>query len=107
MNFTVNQLGDIDIIRITDPSGNEKNKLIFSDSAKQFEENLTIRLNGRYELLLLFKCNTQLWSNKDLVMKRYRNMFTKSVNGNHMKPHVKFFGSGKDLKSLKRYQMRK
>lgn len=45
LNFTVNQLLNIDIIGITDPWKNEQKKLTFSDSVKQFQDNLTILLS--------------------------------------------------------------
>ncbi|GFY68430.1 putative RNA-directed DNA polymerase from transposon X-element [Trichonephila inaurata madagascariensis] len=73
-NFTVTDLWNLDAIGITDPSEDAKRKHAHSDFLNQFKENSSVLPDGRYELPLPFKFETQLPNNKSATIKRHKRM---------------------------------
>ncbi|GFX49243.1 putative RNA-directed DNA polymerase from transposon X-element [Trichonephila clavipes] len=73
-NFTVTDLWNLDAIGITDPTKDAKCKHAHFDFLNQFKENLSVLPDGRYQLPLPFKFETQLPNNKSATFKRHQRM---------------------------------
>ncbi|GFX74914.1 putative RNA-directed DNA polymerase from transposon X-element [Trichonephila clavipes] len=73
-NFTVTDLWNLDAIGITDPTEDAKRKHAHFDFLNQFKENLSVLPDGRYQLPLPFKFETQLPNNKSATFKRHQRM---------------------------------
>ncbi|GFY43912.1 putative RNA-directed DNA polymerase from transposon X-element [Trichonephila inaurata madagascariensis] len=69
-NFTVTDLWNLDAIGITDLTVDAKRKHAHSEFLNQIKENLSVLPDGRYELPLPFKFETQLPNNKSATIKR-------------------------------------
>ncbi|GFY20214.1 integrase catalytic domain-containing protein [Trichonephila clavipes] len=67
--LNVNELWDIETIRIRDPVENIKNEIQHSDMIERFQKDIKILPSGRYEVALPFKIEGQLRDNRDLTLK--------------------------------------
>ncbi|GFV20636.1 putative RNA-directed DNA polymerase from transposon X-element [Trichonephila clavipes] len=73
-NFPVTHLWNLNAIGITDPTEDAKRKHAHFDFLNQFKENLSVLLDGRYQLPLPFKFETQLPNNKSAIFKRHQRI---------------------------------
>ncbi|GFV34566.1 integrase catalytic domain-containing protein [Trichonephila clavipes] len=79
-NVSIKELWELDVLGITDPLLNENTKENFE--LTDFKNKMKILPNGRYEVKLPWKCNSEnLPSNKELTWKRHLRMMNKLRNG--------------------------
>ncbi|GFW26507.1 DUF1758 domain-containing protein [Trichonephila clavipes] len=78
-NVSIKELWELDVLGITDPLLNENTKENFE--LTDFKNKMKILPNGRYEVKLPWKCNSEnLPSNKELTWKRHLRMMNKLRN---------------------------
>ncbi|GFW15007.1 DUF1758 domain-containing protein [Trichonephila clavipes] len=78
-NVSIKELWELDVLGITDPLLNENKKENFE--LTDFKNKMKIRPDGRYEVKLPWKCNSEnLPSNKELTWKRHIRMMNKLRN---------------------------
>ncbi|GFY47232.1 putative RNA-directed DNA polymerase from transposon X-element [Trichonephila inaurata madagascariensis] len=95
-NFTVTDLWNLDAIGITDPTEDAKRKHAHSDFLNQFKENLSVLPDGRYELPLPFKFETQLPNNKSATIKRHKRTCQRIDEQNQLNDYEKTFRKWRD-----------
>ncbi|GFT55511.1 uncharacterized protein TNCV_1326781 [Trichonephila clavipes] len=86
---------------ITDPLLNENTKENFD--LTDFKNKMKILPNGRYEVKLPWKCNSEnLPSNKELTWKRHLRMMNKLRNGKFFEDYKSVFRQWEDLNIIER-----
>ncbi|GFX61392.1 integrase catalytic domain-containing protein [Trichonephila clavipes] len=79
-NVSIKELWELDVLGITDPLLNENTKENFE--LTDFKNKMKILPDGRYEVKLPCKCNSEnLPSNKEVTWKRHLRMMNKLRNG--------------------------
>ncbi|GFS30034.1 putative RNA-directed DNA polymerase from transposon X-element [Trichonephila inaurata madagascariensis] len=101
-NFTVTDLWNLDAIGITDPTEDAKRKHAHSDFLNQFKENLSVLPDGRYELPLPFKFETQLPNNKSATIKRHKRMCQRIDEQNQLNDYEVVFRQWEDLQIIEK-----
>ncbi|GFY34386.1 DUF1758 domain-containing protein [Trichonephila clavipes] len=89
-NVSIKELWELDVLGITDPLLNENTKENFE--LTDFKNKMKILPNGRYEVKLPWKCNSEnLPSNKELTWKRHLRMMNKLRNGKFFEDYKSVF----------------
>ncbi|GFU68500.1 putative RNA-directed DNA polymerase from transposon X-element [Trichonephila clavipes] len=101
-NFPVTDLWNLDVIGITDPTEDAKRKHAHSDFLSQFKENLSVLPDGRYELPLSFKFETQLPNNKATSFKTHKRMCQGIDEQNQLSDHEVVFRQWEDLQIIEK-----
>ncbi|GFX30524.1 uncharacterized protein TNCV_3461751 [Trichonephila clavipes] len=100
-NVSVKELWELDVLGITDPLLNENTKENFE--LTDFKNKLKILRDGRYEVKLPWKCNSEnLPSNKELTWKRHLRMMNKLRNGKFFEDYKSVFRQWEDLNIIER-----
>ncbi|GFW01838.1 putative RNA-directed DNA polymerase from transposon X-element [Trichonephila clavipes] len=99
-NFTVTDLWNLDVIGITDPTEDAKRKHAHFDFLNQFKENLSVLPDGRYQLPLPFKFETQLPNNKSATFKRHQRMCQRIDEQNLLNEYEVVFRQWEDLQII-------
>ncbi|GFX39364.1 putative RNA-directed DNA polymerase from transposon X-element [Trichonephila clavipes] len=99
-NFTVTDLWNLDAIGITDPTEDAKRKHAHFDFLNQFKENLSVHPDGRYQLPLPFKFETQLPNNKSATIKRHQRMCQRIDEQNLLNEYEVVFRQWEDLQII-------
>ncbi|GFW09338.1 putative RNA-directed DNA polymerase from transposon X-element [Trichonephila clavipes] len=99
-NFTVTDLWNLDAIGITDPTEDAKRKHAHFDFLNQFKENLSVLPDGRYQLPLPFKFETQLPNNKSATFKRHQRMCQRIDEQNLLNEYEVVFRQWEDLQII-------
>ncbi|GFX32054.1 integrase catalytic domain-containing protein [Trichonephila clavipes] len=100
-NVSVKELWELDVLGITDPLLNENAKENFE--LTDFKNKLKILRDGRYEVKLPWKCNSEnLPSNKELTWKRHLRMMNKLRNGKFFDDYKSVFRQWEDLNIIER-----
>ncbi|GFW80634.1 integrase catalytic domain-containing protein [Trichonephila clavipes] len=98
---SVKELRELDVLGITDPLLNENTKENFEFT--DFKNKLKILRDGRYEVKLPWKCNSEnLPSNKELTWKRHLRMMNKLRNGKFFEDYKSVFRQWEDLNIIER-----
>ncbi|GFY28277.1 39S ribosomal protein L49, mitochondrial [Trichonephila clavipes] len=96
MCVSVKELWELDVLGITDPLLNENTKENFE--LTDFKNKMKILPNGRYEVKLPWKCNSEnLPSNKELTWKRHLRMMNKLRNGKFFEDYKSVFRQWENL----------
>ncbi|GFT00488.1 putative RNA-directed DNA polymerase from transposon X-element [Trichonephila clavipes] len=98
--FTVTDLWNLDAIGITDPTEDAKRKHAHFDFLNQFKENLSVLPDGRYQLPLPFKFETQLPNNKSATFKRHQRMCQRIDEQNLLNEYEVVFKQWEDLQII-------
>ncbi|GFU99653.1 putative RNA-directed DNA polymerase from transposon X-element [Trichonephila clavipes] len=99
--LTVNSLKlSSDVIGITDPTEDAKRKHAHFDFLNQFKENLSVLPDGRYQLPLPFKFETQLPNNKSATFKRHQRMCQRIDEQNLLNEYEVMFRQWEDLQII-------
>ncbi|GFY48661.1 putative RNA-directed DNA polymerase from transposon X-element [Trichonephila inaurata madagascariensis] len=101
-NFTVTDLWNLDAIGITNLTVDAKRKHAHSDFLNQFKENLSILPDGRYELPLPFKFETQLPNNKSATIKRHKRMCQRIDEQNQLNDYEVVFRQWEDQQIIEK-----
>ncbi|GFW11214.1 integrase catalytic domain-containing protein [Trichonephila clavipes] len=89
-----------DAIGITDPTEDAKRKHAHFDFLNQFKENLSVLPDGRYQLPLPFKFETQLRNNKSATFKRHQRMCQRIDEQNLLNEYEVVFRQWEDLQII-------
>ncbi|GFT30114.1 integrase catalytic domain-containing protein [Trichonephila clavipes] len=99
-NVSIKELWELDVLGITDPLLNENTKENFE--LTDFKNKMKILPNGRYEVKLPWKCNSEnLPSNKELTWKRHLQMMNKLRNADIEKAFLMLSVAPKDRDYLR------
>ncbi|GFU80706.1 DUF1758 domain-containing protein [Trichonephila clavipes] len=100
-NVSIKELWELDVLGITDPLLNENTKENFE--LTDFKNKMKILPNGRYEVKLPWKCNSEnLPSNKELTWKRHLQMMNKLRNGKFFEDYKSVFRQWENLNIIER-----
>ncbi|GFS89736.1 uncharacterized protein TNCV_633271 [Trichonephila clavipes] len=100
-NGSIKELWELDVLGITDPLLNENTKENFE--LTDFKNKMKILRNGRYEVKLPWKCNSEnLPGNKELTWKRHLRMMNKLRNGKFFEDYKSVFRQWEDLNIIER-----
>ncbi|GFW80772.1 integrase catalytic domain-containing protein [Trichonephila clavipes] len=100
-NVSVKELWELDVLGITDPLLNESTKENFE--LTDFKNKMKILPDGRYEVKLPWKCNSEnLLSNKELTWKRHLRMTNKLRNGKFFEDYKSVFRQWENLNIIER-----
>ncbi|GFV93266.1 putative RNA-directed DNA polymerase from transposon X-element [Trichonephila clavipes] len=99
-NFPVTDLWNLDAIGITHPTEDAKRKHAHFDFLNQFKENLSVLPDGRYQLPLPFKFETQLPNNKSATFKRHQRMCQRIDEQNLLNEYEIVFRQWEDLQII-------
>ncbi|GFW86205.1 uncharacterized protein TNCV_4779171 [Trichonephila clavipes] len=100
-NVSIKELWELDVLGITDPLLNENTKENFE--LFDFKNKMKILLDGRYEVKLPWKCNSEnLPSNKELTWKRHIRMMNILRNGKFFEDYKSVFRLWEDLNIIER-----
>ncbi|GFW62536.1 DUF1758 domain-containing protein [Trichonephila clavipes] len=100
-NVSIKELWELDVLGITDPLLNENTKENFE--LTDFKNNMKILPDGRYEVKLPWKCNSEnLPSNKELTWKRHLRMMNKLRNGKFFEDYKSVFRQWENLNIIER-----